>query len=84
MPEFRIRATTSNPHDGLSRLLGDIARFGFRLISLNLETTERSGRIEMHLIAEDVSGDVVRARLSRHPCISQLNAIEAERNAALK
>lgn len=80
MPEFRIAATVSHPHDGLSRLLGDVERFGFRLISANLETTGRFGRIEMHLSADDVIGDVVMARLSRHHCIFQLNAIETEQS----
>lgn len=84
MPEFRIAATVSNSHDGLSRLLGDVERFGFRLTSLNLETTGSLNRIEMRFGADEVSCDVVRARLSRHPCISQLNATETERSIAAK
>lgn len=82
MPEFRIRATTSNPHDGLNRFLGDVERFGFRLLSASLETNENSGRIEMCFGADKVSCDVVSSRLLRHPCIYQLNAIETEQSIA--
>jgi len=76
MPEFHIAATTTDAQDGLSRLLGDVARFGYGLMSVKLDASPEPSQIEMHVTAEDVTSDVVGARLARHPSILRLCASE--------
>lgn len=76
MPEFRIAATTTDAQDGLSRLLGDVARFGYGLMSVKLDASPTPSRIEMHVTAENVTSDLMGARLARHPSILRLCATE--------
>jgi len=76
MPEFRIAATMTDAHDGLSRLLGDVARFGYGLMSVKLDTSPAPSQIEMHVTADDVTSEVIAARLARHPSILCLCATE--------
>lgn len=74
MPEVHVTATVTDAHDGLTRLLGDVARFGYELTSVVLDNTAKQGRVQIGFIVEGTDPAIVGARLSRHPTIIWLEA----------
>jgi len=69
-----VQAVVVDAHDGLTRLLGDVARFGYELISVDLDNTDGQGQVQMRFIVEGTAPEIVGARLSRHPTIVWLEA----------
>ena len=69
-----MTATVADAHDGLTRLLGDVARFGYELTSVDLDNTDGQCRVQMRFILKGTTPEIVGARLSRHPTIVWLDA----------
>lgn len=74
----RVMASTSDPFDGIVRLVLDAARFGFGLDQVAMATCPDAGwTIRMTLeVQPSVDCDVITDRLSRHPTIMDLRVAE--------
>ena len=76
-----VTATTSDPFDGIVRLVLDTARFGFGLDHIAMTTCPDGGRsIRMVLeVQPSVECADITERLSRHPAITELRVAELSR-----
>ncbi|MCP3401837.1 hypothetical protein [Bradyrhizobium sp. CCGB20] len=76
-----VTATTSDPFDGIVRLVLDAGRFGFGLDQLSM-TTHSDGNQTIRMVLEvQPSADCadLTERLSRHPAIMDLRVAELSR-----
>ncbi len=73
-----VTASVSDPFDGIVRLLLDAARFGFGLDQVAMTAgPDATWAIRMTLeIEPSVDCQIVAHRLSRHPTITNLRAVE--------
>ncbi|MBR0740789.1 hypothetical protein JQ581_28030 [Bradyrhizobium liaoningense] len=76
-----VTATTSDPFDGIVRLVLDTARFGFGLDHIAMTTRPDGGRSIRMVIDVQPSADCadITERLSRHPAITELCVVELTR-----
>jgi hypothetical protein len=71
-------ATTSDPFDGIVRLVLDAARFGFGLDRVSMTTHSDGNRTIRMVLDVQPSADCadLTERLSRHPVITDLHVVE--------
>ncbi|MBR0858100.1 hypothetical protein [Bradyrhizobium liaoningense] len=76
-----LTATTSDPFDGIVRLVLDTARFGFGLDQVLMTTCPDGGRSIRMVLEVQPSADCaeITDRLSRHPAITDLRVVELSR-----
>ncbi|MCW1989051.1 hypothetical protein ABIE85_003943 [Bradyrhizobium diazoefficiens] len=72
-----VIATTSDPFDGIVRLVLDAARFGFGLDQVAMTTCPGGGRTIRIVLEVQPSADCadIAERLSRHPAITDLRVV---------
>jgi len=74
--EVVVNAVVTDAYDGLIRLLGDAQRFGFALRASTL-SAEGDGSASVTLtlsVPARLDGQLVAARLARHPVVRSLDA----------
>lgn len=73
-----VMATTSDPFDGIVRLVLDAARFGFGLDQVAMTTRSDGNRTIRMVLEVQPSADCadLTERLSRHPVIADLHIAE--------
>ncbi|WP_439398009.1 hypothetical protein ACRQ5Q_12250 [Bradyrhizobium sp. PMVTL-01] len=79
-----VTATTSDPFDGIVRLVLDAGRFGFGLDQVSM-TTQADGNRTIRMVLEvQPSADCadLTERLSRHAAITGLHVVELAREDA--
>lgn len=76
-----VVATTSDPFDGIVRLVLDAARFGFGLDQVSMMTRSDGGRTIRMVLDVQPAADCadIAERLSRHPAITDLHVAEFAR-----
>jgi hypothetical protein len=73
-PTLEVSALITDSYDGMIRLLNDAQRFGLSIVTIALQEHAEGSTVRLVLDAgEQVDPDVLRARLSRHPCLRRLN-----------
>lgn len=77
VPGFHVTTAVADAQDGLTRLLGDLGRFGSELTSVDSDNTDRQGRLQMRFIVDWADPEIVSTRLSRHPRIIWLEATKS-------
>ena len=77
-----VTATTSDPFDGIVRLVLDTARFGFGLDQVSMTTGPDGGRSIRMILEVQPSADCadITDRLSRHPAITDLRVVDLSRD----
>lgn len=73
-----VTATTSDPFDGIVRLVLDAGRFGFGLDQISMTTHPDGNRTIRMVLEVQPSADCadLAERLSRHPAITDLHVAE--------
>lgn len=68
-PELSVSADLSDSIDGLTRLITDVARFGFDLRRLSVQVQENGfSRAEMTLASQaEIDSQTIAERFNRHP-----------------
>jgi len=76
-----VTATTSDPFDGIVRLVLDAGRFGFGLDQVSMTTRSDGNRTIRMVLEVQPSADCadLTERLSRHPAILDLRIAELSR-----
>ncbi|MHC2626201.1 hypothetical protein ACVIW2_008233 [Bradyrhizobium huanghuaihaiense] len=76
-----VTATTSDPFDGIVRLVLDAGRFGFGLDQISMTTRSDGNRTIRMVLEVQPSADCadLAERLSRHPAITDLRIAELSR-----
>ena len=67
---IEIRARILHVFDGVTRLLGEVERAGYRLRNLALDTEGASSAVTLSILVPDGTDlTFLAARLSRHPAV---------------
>lgn len=79
---LEVEAATSDPYDGIVRLVTDAERFGFGLAQISMTTgPDSAAMIRMTLEVEpSIDCAVVTQRFSRHPVLAWLSVAEIPRD----
>ena len=79
-----ITASVEETCDGLMRLAGDAQRFGFEVTDVQaIARADGSAFIHLTILTDSSADcDMLGSRLSRHPVIQDLQAVELESDGA--
>lgn len=74
---LKFESVVSDPYDGSVRLLIDVQRFGFELLSFCVKSKgSAEATIELS-VTVDATADpsLIRSRLARHPSVKSMNLV---------